>query len=333
MGLQKADLGEKNKVLIAYSGGPSSTLLLNLTQTFHESSSHKKFADVEIINIDESSMDDRNIEVAKKISEVANKSNFNYTQLKLESILEGCSQEFKKHLLFDGENPNSTSLLASNEEVFKHYISSIQSKDSVQDSIKNIKLRLILQHAKDRNCGLIFFGDNSTRIACQSIAMASKGRGYSFPIDFSLSTSWYNGFVIIKPLKDILVKEIGIYNKLNNLDSFPFFDGLEKLFGNKVSIDKLTEDFIIGLDVEFPSTVSTIFKTITKATTSVNDTCLPCKNCLGPIKSNCDIWLASHSVTRLETITNPVEELEVRNIELCYSCLILKNAGKLKHLI
>ena len=47
--------------------------------------------------------------------------------------------------------------------------------------------------AKEQGCGVIFFGDNSTRIAIHSISDTAKGRGFSMDIDIGGETDWFDG--------------------------------------------------------------------------------------------------------------------------------------------
>ena len=85
--------------------------------------------------------------------------------------------------------------------------------------------------------------DSSTRQAIKMIAMTSKGRGYSIPFDIGVEndTCWPN-LAILRPMKDMLSKEIGLYNRFMGLEHYvipptDFNTGKPA----KSSIERLTE--------------------------------------------------------------------------------------------
>jgi cytoplasmic tRNA 2-thiolation protein 2 len=130
-------------------------------------------------------------------------------------------------------------------------------------------------------CKLLFTGENSTRLACRTIAYTSKGRGYTLPIDAAvevktregeqcvfldqslLSQRYYPGVFLLKPMREFLAKDIAVYNRFTQLDTV-YFPTLTTKCSMKASIDRLTEEFVVGLQHEYPSTVPTIMRTVSK---------------------------------------------------------------------
>jgi cytoplasmic tRNA 2-thiolation protein 2 len=75
------------------------------------------------------------------------------------------------------------------------------------------------------------------------ISMTSKGRGYSAALDVgSDNTITYQNMTIIRPMKDMLAKEIAVYNRNHNIDGFviPTTNWSTKAT-SKSSIERLTE--------------------------------------------------------------------------------------------
>lgn len=141
------------------------------------------------------------------------------------------------------------------------------------------------------------FGDSSTRVAINMISMTSYGRGYSIPLDVGGDVNpGVEGATMLRPMRDILAKEIALYNWYTGLDK----DVITSINWStkrhaKNSIEKLTEgvtwmsalhilmglvDFIVGLERDFPSTTSTITRTATKLTAAadmdLNKKCILC---------------------------------------------------------
>lgn len=111
-----------------------------------------------------------------------------------------------------------------------------------------------MQLTKDHRCSYIFMADTATRQAIKMISMTSKGRGYSIPLDVGAENDVsFADVAILRPMKDMLAKEIGLYNRFQGLDGFvtaptnfgtraPVKSSIEKLTERK--LDYLESDFI-----------------------------------------------------------------------------------------
>ncbi|CAJ0887643.1 7597_t:CDS:10 [Entrophospora sp. SA101] len=153
------------------------------------------------------------------------------------------------------------------------------------------------------------------------MSLTSKGRGFTLPLEISAQEdSWFKGLVVSRPMKDMLSKEIGIYNHFLELDII-FTPTLTTMkTSSKASIDKLTEDFIVGLEKEYPSTVSTIVRTAAKLNTS---------NSIDP-ENHVDKSSFSSCCSNINT-NNSSTDLNVVDINdlICYSCRVnLRDVNK-----
>lgn len=142
--------------------------------------------------------------------------------------------------------------------------------------------------------------DSATRQAIKMIAMTSKGRGYSVALDVSVDNNQsFKDLCIMRPMKDMLSKEIGFYNHFSNVtqyETLPF--NFSTMMPGKTSIDRLTEEFIVSIEREFPSTVSTICRTVMKLTPSANmDLTKTCAICLMPFEADIGEWRQHITVT------------------------------------
>ncbi|KAI8344227.1 hypothetical protein BC941DRAFT_342409 [Chlamydoabsidia padenii] len=156
----------------------------------------------------------------------------------------------------------------TNGERLKKLFNNINKNTAKEDLYWNIKFAMLLTIARREGCDYLFMADSSTRQAIKMISKISNGRGYSIPMDVGLEVdTCFKDLVILRPMKDMLAKEMGMYNRLHGIDhdvTAPVNWGTG--MPPKSSIERLTEDFIVGLDRDFPSTVSTISRTASKLT-------------------------------------------------------------------
>lgn len=144
-------------------------------------------------------------------------------------------------------------------------------------------MEMLVTVARREGCSYIFMGDCATRQAIKMINMTSTGRGYTLPLDVGVENDTsFKDICVMRPMKDMLSKEIGFYNHFAKIDKYilPAYNFSTKMPA-KSSIERLTEEFIVAIECEFPSTVSTICRTITKLQPSENmDPTKSCAMCL-----------------------------------------------------
>lgn len=159
---------------------------------------------------------------------------------------------------------------------------------------------MLVHVARRENCSFIFMGDSATRQAIKMIAMTSNGRGYTLPLDVGVdNASSFKDLCIMRPMKDMLSKEIGFYNYFSKIDQYilPAYN-FSTMMPAKSSIERLTEEFIVGIEREFSSTVSTICRTITKLQPSAEmDMTKTCAMCLMPLEASIAEWRRHITVT------------------------------------
>ncbi|KAK5808947.1 hypothetical protein F5H01DRAFT_415925 [Linnemannia elongata] len=177
--------------------------------------------------------------------------------------------------------------------------------------LQHFRSSLLIQLAKRGQCTILALGDSATRVAIQIIELTSIGRGYSLPHETSLLSSWVQDCKVIRPLKDCLVKELDTFCGLNGLELIESHHAqlgwTMKTKAEVKSIRRLTDDFITGLDKEFPSTVATVCRTAAKLTPPESTYDQKCPLCLGPVQAGVQEWKRRITVTtapgELETTT------------------------------
>ncbi|KAJ3322542.1 Cytoplasmic tRNA 2-thiolation protein 2 [Boothiomyces sp. JEL0866] len=335
---------QKGNVLVALSGGPSSMCLLDLMSNFNSvdpvNKRQPKYPNVHVCHIDISSVVPQiEPELVLKLKEEVERRNFHFTSAKVEELFaDTCTVELEDEKAILKNHSNDESL----DMRLKKSLNSVSSFSAREDLLNIYIKKSIINQAIANNCNIILFGDNSTLLAIKTIALSAKGRGVVLADEIALEhVIKVTGTTIslVKPLRDVLGKEVAFYNQFKGLDPFNnanLTTGLKK----DCSIDRMTSDFIIGLDEEFPSTVSTITRTAFKIKAKEHSN-LACCLCDAPLdelskfseimeeesnpqsweESNPQSWEESNPQSWEESNPQPWEESKLPiNSVLCYAC-------------
>ncbi|CAO3631696.1 unnamed protein product [Mucor fragilis] len=312
---------KNGKVLLACSGGPSSIAMVNLTKNFmrvvpSEKKKVQLIPEAIVCHIDESTLFESTAKSSEKLSQDFKQhySEFEYFSYRLEEVF---GPEFTKSDTFDkilqstsggienGEYEHYVKCIQSNSnktqaEQLKQLFTNIKKTTAKEDLLWNIKMEMLVTVARREGCPYIFMADSATRQAIKMISMTSKGRGYSVALDVSVdNTQSFKDLCIMRPMKDMLSKEIGFYNHFANVTQFETLPyNFSTMMPGKTSIDRLTEEFIVSIEREFPSTVSTICRTVMKLTPSADmDLTRTCAICLMPFEADIGAWRQHITVT------------------------------------
>ncbi|CAG8470792.1 4106_t:CDS:10 [Ambispora leptoticha] len=264
--------GSDEKAMVALSGGPSSRCLLQLLRDYceplpHEISKKSIFNEVKICHVDESVaiFDDQEKEkensTLHKVELIARKYNYEFIGLRLEEIF----------------SPEYTSI------GFYDNVIEVTFDDSKRTQAKELLSRIYTQSSLS----------NREKLKSLLGAISSLTSKEELLWHFKLCLLMQMAHVIIlRPMKDMLSKEIGIYNRFTGLvDDIVVTPTLTSMMPAKSSIEKLTEDFIVGLEKDYPSTVSTIARTGAKLKPSnLINLEWSCAVCMMPYKEGIKNW-------------------------------------------
>lgn len=292
-------------ILIGFSGGASSRALLNLLHRY--TSAHNKYGNLKVCYIDETSVTKNKQSYKEEIIKIVEEYPYEFITCKIEDAFS------------EGLEPGSPESL----EKLDSALNSLANLSAKEDLIENLRHSLLVHLARKTKSSILLLGESSTRIAIKTISLTSKGRGFSLPFEVAAEATCYEGLAIIRPLRDCLAKEIGIYNQYLGL-RHPTIPSLSTKLPPKASITRLSEEFIIGLDSGFPSTVSTVVRTANKLTpSSLIHSDIWCPLCLNPAEVNISDWKSNSALRSLPSKTfqsynKPVSD----NFSelLCYGC-------------
>ncbi|XP_037126856.1 cytoplasmic tRNA 2-thiolation protein 2-like [Syngnathus acus] len=285
------------KVLLAVSGGPSSSSMLRQVQEALSPNAHKKLRFIPgIVYIDDGGVFNRSVEERRqtvaKLQDIFQATGFPFHVAPLEQVLELPSSVLAAAWSSSAQRASSYTACADNvigdasdncltaepprepsspyvdqTRLLQQLIDAPKTLTAKEDLLGVLRQHLLVHTARCEGYTKLMFGDNCTRLAVKLISSISLGRGAQLAQDTSFSDSRYGNVMSLKPMRDYSAKEIAYYNHIFRVPSV-FTPNLHTKSGEKASIQRLTESFVNKLQVDFPSTVSTIYRTGEKLQTT-----------------------------------------------------------------
>ncbi|XP_022084114.1 cytoplasmic tRNA 2-thiolation protein 2-like [Acanthaster planci] len=291
-----------DKVLLAFSGGQCSSAMVSLVKRGLDQSTHKKLRFIPaLIYIDEGlvtgqSKEDR-ATTCQRISHMMRETGFPWFIATLEEALGIPAQTTvqmkspdacQAGASFHGNQDLSADELAGKlEEICletdctqecKDLLASVTSLTAKQDLVSNLRHRLLIHKARQLGYHKVAVGDSGTRLSSGILSSLAKGKGAAIPVAMAFVDDRCSDVTFLRPMREFTSKEIAVYNALFNVDSL-FQPTLSTMAGEYASIDTLTETFVNDLQTNFPSTVSTVFRTGEKMCSAESDDPEAVKRC------------------------------------------------------
>lgn len=141
--------------------------------------------------------------------------------------------------------------------------SSLKTLTAKQEMLQTLRQHLILHVARENSYSKVMMGESCSRLAVKLLSNIALGRGAALASDTGFSDPRFGDVVIVRPMRDYSSKEITFYSRMFHVPSV-FIPGLDTKSHDKASIQRLTESFVTNLQADFPSTVSTIYRTSEK---------------------------------------------------------------------
>uniref|UniRef100_A0A8C9S2U0 Cytoplasmic tRNA 2-thiolation protein 2 n=1 Tax=Scleropages formosus TaxID=113540 RepID=A0A8C9S2U0_SCLFO len=151
--------------------------------------------------------------------------------------------------------------------VLQKLFDAVKTLTAKEDLLHTLRQHLIVHTARTHGYSKVMMGDSCSRLAVKLLSSICQGRGASLAADTGFCDLRYGDIGIVRPMRDYSSKEIAFYNRMFGVPSL-FIPGLDTKTPDKASIQRLTESFVTRLQADFPSTVSTIYRTSEKLQTS-----------------------------------------------------------------
>ncbi|XP_011404570.2 PREDICTED: cytoplasmic tRNA 2-thiolation protein 2-A-like isoform X2 [Amphimedon queenslandica] len=315
------------EVLLAFSGGQSSRVLLHLVQEGLSEHAVKRlrFTPI-IIYIDEGVVygyaSERQKSLLKEVSGIIAQTQFPGYFTKLEEVFTGARVwPISDAVLSAGSEqrsklaaPDPTSSISQGEmpgEVkLKQLFDSLKSSTAKEDMLQSLRRQLLVDiAAKYFNTGKILVGDNATRLSVRLLGNIAQGRGGTIPLDTGFCDN-RSDVMVLRPLREFPDSEIASYLTLHQLQSVDASSDHSLPGSSGHSIEGLTASFVHSLQSNFSSTVSTIFRTSDKL--QLSEDLVHSGQCCPLCQAPCEESFNEEVFSHVSTSGN--------NKLLCYGC-------------
>ncbi|XP_023243040.1 cytoplasmic tRNA 2-thiolation protein 2-like [Centruroides sculpturatus] len=200
------------KILIAFSGGMSSSAMLHMIKEGLKEASHKRLSFHPILLfIDETSIfstiNDEN-EENKEIYKVMLDIGFPSYITRLEMVYHD-----EKSVFYQSLDASYFNFINYNKEkkLLMEALDSFKSLSSKENFIKNLRYNLIMDIAKNVDCSKIFVGESATLLAIRLLSDLAQGCGANIADETGFVDGRY-AIPILRPMREFLNKEIAMYN-------------------------------------------------------------------------------------------------------------------------
>ncbi|XP_028019877.2 cytoplasmic tRNA 2-thiolation protein 2 isoform X5 [Balaenoptera acutorostrata] len=109
-------------------------------------------------------------------------------------------------------------------------------------------------------------------VALEELSGDADGQGGASADTAGFSDERHGDVVVVRPMREHTLKEVAFYNRLFAVPSV-FTPAVDTKAPEKASIHRLMEAFILRLQAQFPSTVSTVYRTSEKLVKAPRDGC------------------------------------------------------------
>nr|XP_014692070.2 cytoplasmic tRNA 2-thiolation protein 2 isoform X1 [Equus asinus] len=174
----------------------------------------------------------------------------------------------------DPQNPQSPDRppTAAQTEALSRLFDSVKTLTAKEELLQALRTHLILHVARTHGYSKVMTGDSCTRLAIKLMTSLALGRGAFLAWDTGFSDERHGDVVVVRPMREHTLKEVAFYNHLFAVPSV-FTPALDTKAPEKASIHRLMEAFMLRLQDQFPSTVSTVYRTSEKLVKAPRDGC------------------------------------------------------------
>jgi len=218
------------KVILAYSGGPASTAMVKL--------------------------------LSETLNETKKKANLNfkvkcvYIDLRISSEGECRNDEMRQfcsQVGFDLEIIPASDWLETHSNISFEAFLNISDKSLVIDRETQIIRTILTHYCESLQYDWLMSGQSMFRSAVNALSQVCQGRGADLGSFCTFSDLRQSEKVkIVFPMKEFTSKEVSFFNQFNNLTSF-MQRSSETAANFNSSIQRLTENFLLNLQIDFPA--------------------------------------------------------------------------------
>eukprot|EP00069_Balaena_mysticetus_P011010 bmy_20971T0 len=214
---------------------------------------------------------------------------------------------------------------AGQTEALSTLFNSVETLTAKEELLQTLRTHLILHVARTHGYSKVMMGDSCTRLAIKLMTSLALGRGAFLAWDTGFSDERHGDVVVVRPMREHTLKEVAFYNRLFAVPSV-FTPAVDTKAPEKASIHRLMEAFILRLQAQFPSTVSTVYRTSEKLVKAPRDgcaagtpgpRCLLCMCVLDVDTADSATAFGAQTSSQLPQTQPPVAQAEAPTVSCC----------------
>ncbi|KAM9192090.1 cytoplasmic tRNA 2-thiolation protein 2 isoform 2-T2 [Dugong dugon] len=152
---------------------------------------------------------------------------------------------------------------AAKTEALSRLFNSVRTLTAKEELLQTLRTHLILHVARTHGYSKVMTGDSCTRLAIKLLTNLALGRGAFLAWDTGFADERHGDVVVVRPMREHMLKEVAFYNHLFAIPTV-LTPAIDTKAPEKASIHRLMEAFVLQLQAQFPSTVSTVYRTSEK---------------------------------------------------------------------
>ncbi|KAM6300374.1 cytoplasmic tRNA 2-thiolation protein 2 [Aegotheles albertisi] len=230
------------------------------------------------------------------------------------------------------EPPARLPSATSTQELLRLF-QAVETPTAREELLQMLRIHLIVQTARTKGYTKVMTGESCTRVAIKLLTNLALGRGAFLAVDTGFLDRRHGDVLVVRPMRDHTAKEIAFYNHFFNVPTV-IAPPLPTKRRDKPSIHRLIERFLLGLQEDFPSTISTVYRTgekLSPAPAVASSESQRCLLCLCALDIDGEEELALEPTLITEEMEGDGTEGKAALIPLlCYGCrLTFKELGPL----
>ncbi|KAM6380864.1 cytoplasmic tRNA 2-thiolation protein 2 [Pluvialis apricaria] len=136
----------------------------------------------------------------------------------------------------------------------------VETPTAREELLQMLRTHLILQTARTRGYAKVMTGESCTRVAIKLLTNLALGRGAFLAVDTGFVDNRHGDVMVVRPMREYMAKEVAFYNHFFDVPTV-IAPPLPTKRREKPSIHRLMERFLLGMQEDFPSTISTVYRT------------------------------------------------------------------------
>ncbi|NXT95245.1 CTU2 protein, partial [Anhinga rufa] len=180
-----------------------------------------------------------------------------------------------------GDSSASRLPAAARTQELLRLFEAVETPTAREELLQMLRTHLILQTARTKGYAKVMTGESCTRVAIKLLTNLALGRGAFLAVDTGFVDNRHGDVMVVRPMREYMAKEIAFYNHFFEVPTV-IAPPLPTKRREKPSIHRLIERFLLGLQEDFPSTISTVYRTGEKLSpapakaSSESERCLLC---------------------------------------------------------